>query len=82
MKAACVPELFDTDLNAPRLLFDEGAYTSTKPLKIGYFYSDGWFEPCETAKRGLKESIEALTKAGHECVPFEPPTDGWFSYGL
>ena len=82
MKAACVPELFDTDLNIPRLPFDEAAYQSTNKLKIGYFYTDGWFDPCPTAKRALKETIDALTNAGHECVPFEPPTDGWFSYGL
>lgn len=82
MKAACVPEMFDTDLNVPRLLFDDAAYQSTKRLKFGYFFSDCWFEPCATAKRGLQETIDALTKAGHECVRFDPPTDGWFSYGL
>jgi fatty acid amide hydrolase len=82
MKSVCVPEHFEADLNIPRLLFDEKAYQSSTPLKIGYFSTDGWFEPCETAKRGLQETVDALTKAGHECVPFEPPTDGWFSYGL
>jgi fatty acid amide hydrolase len=82
MKAVCVPELFEKDLNIPHLPFDEKAYQSSTPLKIGYFSTDGWFEPCETAKRALQETIDALTRAGHECVPFEPPTDGWFSYGL
>ena len=29
-----------------------------------------------------KNFLTALTKAGHECVPFKPPTDGWHNYGL
>lgn len=82
MKAACVPELFDGDLNVPRVPFDDKAYQSSTRLKIGYFATDGWFEPCAAAKRALQETIDTLTEAGHECVPFDPPTDGWFSYGL
>jgi fatty acid amide hydrolase len=82
MKSVCVPDHFSADLNIPPLPFDEAAYQSSTPLKIGYFSTDGWFEPCVTAKRGLQETIDALTRAGHRCVPFEPPTDGWFSYGL
>ena len=51
-------------------------------LKIGYFVSDGFFEPCTAAIRGLQETIDKLSNAGHTCVKFLPPTDGWFHYGL
>lgn len=82
MKAVCTPDLFTGDLNVPPLPFDEKAYKDKARLKIGYFKTDNWFEPCETSKRALNETIKKLEKAGHECVPFDPPTDGWYNYGL
>ena len=82
MKAVCTPDLFAGDLNVPPLPFDEEAYQDKTKLKIGYFKTDGWFEPCATSKRALEETLAALTKAGHTCVPFEAPTDGWYNYGL
>jgi fatty acid amide hydrolase len=82
MKAVCVSELFDGDLNVPRIPFDDKEYQSKTKLKIGYFETDAWFEPCAAAKRGLHETIAALEKAGHTCVPYDSPTDGWASYGL
>ena len=82
MKAVCTPDLFAGDLNLPKLPFDEKVYRDTSKLKIGYFKTDGWFEPCATSKRALEETLAALTKAGHRCVPFKPPTDGWHNYGL
>ena len=77
MKAVCVPELWNSDLSLPRLPFDNGEYTKTAPLKIGFFKTDEWFAPCAAARRGLEETIAALEKAGHTLVPFEPPANGW-----
>ncbi|CAB9507550.1 Glutamyl-tRNA(Gln) amidotransferase subunit A [Seminavis robusta] len=83
MKAMCTPDLWESDLNVPPVPFKEEIYLDQQSkLKIGYFTTDGWFEPCATSKRALKETLDALTKAGHECVEFEPPTDGWHNYGL
>lgn len=82
MKAMCTPALFAGDLNVPPLPFNEAVCQDRSKLKIGYFKTDGWFEPCATSKRALDETLDALTKAGHECVEFIPPTDGWYSYGL
>ncbi len=42
-------------------------------LKIGYFYSDGFFEPMSAVKRGVSESIEKLKSSGAEVVEFQPP---------
>lgn len=42
-------------------------------LKIGYFYSDGFFEPMTAVKRGVTESIEKLKSTGAEVVEFQPP---------
>ena len=70
------------DSNLPPFPFNSKAYEDKKSLKIGYFVSDGWFEPCAAAKRALTETIKALEEAGHDCVPFEAPTSGWDSYAL
>jgi len=82
MKATLVPEMFLGDLNVAPIPFNNEMYEREDKLKIGYFSTDGWFEPCATSKRAIRESIDALTAAGHTCVPFDLPTDGWFSYGL
>lgn len=82
MEAVCTDDLFSGDLNVPPLPFNKKAYEDSSKLKIGYFKTDTWFDPCVTSKRALDETIDALNKAGHECVPFDMPTDGWANYGL
>jgi len=42
-------------------------------LKVGYFLSDGIFEPMEAVKRGVRESIGKLKSFGVETVEFSPP---------
>lgn len=82
MKAVCVPKMWEHDKSIPPLPFDDKAYTDSSPLRIGYFKSDSWFEPCAAAQRGLEETIKSLIAAGHTCVPFEPPADGKACQGL
>jgi fatty acid amide hydrolase len=83
MKATQVPQLWEGDLNIPRIPFNDEVYQRPgEKLKIGYFDTDGWFEPCATSKRAVQETVDALTGAGHTCVPFQLPTDGWFTFGL
>lgn len=77
MKAVFSPLVHQLDRNVAPLPFDENAYADNKKLKIGYFMTDDWMDPCVTGKRALKEAIAALEKQGHTCVPFQPPTDGW-----
>lgn len=82
MKSALVPKLFESDRNTAPLPFDDKAYRSKAEMKIGYFDSDGWFEPCVTVKRAISETVVALRKAGHTVERFSHPTDGWYNYGL
>jgi fatty acid amide hydrolase len=82
MKAVCVPELWVGDKNVPPVLFDELAYSRKGKLKIGFFVTDHWFEPSAASKRAVNKTICALQLAGHECVPFSTPTNGWENYGL
>jgi hypothetical protein len=45
MKATQVPELWEGDLNLPYSFDDEVYQRPGEKLKIGYFDTDGWFEP-------------------------------------
>ncbi|KAF8312351.1 amidase signature enzyme [Clavulina sp. PMI_390] len=45
-----------------------------KKLKFGYYVSDGVVKASPACQRAVMESVEALRKAGHECVPFTPPS--------
>lgn len=75
-------DMFHADLNVPPFPFKDNVYQSKEKLRFGYFMTDDWFEPCAASKRALRESIDGLTKAGHSCQPFRPPTNGWQNYGL
>jgi fatty acid amide hydrolase len=46
-------------------------------LKIGYFLSDGIFEPMSAVKRGVLESVEKLESIGATVAEFQPPTLGY-----
>lgn len=41
-------------------------------LSIGVFRDDGLVKPHPPVDRALTVVIDALTKAGHEVIPFEP----------
>ena len=82
MKAVCSPVVHNGDRNVVPLAFDENAYSGTTKMKIGYFMTDDWMDPCPTGKRAMQEAIAALEKQGHTCVPFNPPTNGWHHNSL
>ena len=42
-------------------------------LKIGYYLSDGIFEPMAAVKRGVSEAVEKLKSLGAEVFEFAPP---------
>lgn len=78
MKAVFSPTVYQGDRNIPPLDFNEQAYKDTKKMTIGYYMTDNFMDPVPTGKRALREAIEALEKQGHTCVPFQPPTDGYY----
>ncbi|GAA6024469.1 hypothetical protein JCM8202_006337 [Rhodotorula sphaerocarpa] len=45
-----------------------------RPLRFGYFTHDGCVAASPACERAVLETVEALRKAGHECVAFEPPS--------
>ncbi|KFO89350.1 Fatty-acid amide hydrolase 1, partial [Buceros rhinoceros silvestris] len=73
MKALLCQEMFQLDPTVPPLPFDEKVYSSSAPLRVGYYDTDGYFllPPC--MRRAVSEVRGALQAAGHELVPFSPP---------
>ncbi|XP_030350499.1 vitamin D3 hydroxylase-associated protein-like isoform X5 [Strigops habroptila] len=73
MKALLCEEMFRLDPTVPPIPFDEEVYTSSKPLRIGYYEGDGYFQPSPSMKRAIQETRKLLQDAGHTLVPFAPP---------
>ncbi len=42
-------------------------------LKVGYFLTDGLFEPMQAVKRAVLEAVDEIKKAGAEVTTFKPP---------
>ncbi|MBN8614349.1 MAG: amidase [Deltaproteobacteria bacterium] len=69
----------DTPLHAqrdpevpPMPIGDPGA-VSLKGLRVGVYEDDGFFTPCVSSKRAVKQAADALERAGAIVVPFAPP---------
>lgn len=45
-----------------------------RPLKLGIYWTDGVVEPQPPIKRGLRVVVEAVQKAGHKVVDWNPPS--------
>jgi len=84
MRAVLSEENFKFDVEVPPFPFNEDRFArSKKPKKIGYFVSDGWFEPCKAAKRAVTEVVDLLRqKDGYIIEEIKFPTDGWETYNL
>ncbi|XP_066547821.1 fatty-acid amide hydrolase 1 [Amia ocellicauda] len=73
MKALLCDHMFRLDPTVPPIPFNEEMYTSSKPLRIGYYESDGFHMPSPSMSRAVRETKERLQKAGHTLIPFTPP---------
>nr|XP_060629423.1 vitamin D3 hydroxylase-associated protein-like [Anolis sagrei ordinatus] len=87
MKALLCDEMFHLDLAVPPLPFNEEIYSSSRPLRIGYYDDDGYFQSSPSMKRAVQETRKLLQEAGHTLIPFTPPridflVDELFTKGL
>ncbi|KAI1430788.1 amidase signature domain-containing protein [Xylaria sp. CBS 124048] len=53
---------------------DGTAKTSAAPLKLGIFWTDGVVQPHPPITRGLQIVVDAVRRAGHKVVPWQPPS--------
>ncbi|KAF4797145.1 Vitamin D3 hydroxylase-associated protein [Turdus rufiventris] len=65
MKALLCQEMFQLDPTVPPIPFNEQVYTSSKPLRIGYYEGDGYFQPSPSMKRAVQLTRVLLQDAGH-----------------
>ncbi|NXQ82227.1 FAAH1 hydrolase, partial [Nyctibius grandis] len=73
MKALLCQEMFQLDPTVPPIPFDEEVYSSSAPLRVGYYDTDGYFPLPPCMRRVVQETRAALQAAGHQLVPFSPP---------
>ncbi|NXK55161.1 VDHAP protein, partial [Chauna torquata] len=72
MKALLCEEMFQLDPTVPPIPFNEEVYSSSAPLRIGYYDTDGYFPLPPCMRQAVHETREALQEAGHELIPFSP----------
>nr|XP_034979955.1 vitamin D3 hydroxylase-associated protein-like isoform X1 [Zootoca vivipara] len=73
MKALLCDELFSLDPSIPPMPFREEIYSSSKPLRIGYYEDDGYIQPSPSMRRAVRETKNLLQLRGHTLIPFVPP---------
>ncbi|KAF2978003.1 hypothetical protein EK904_011517 [Melospiza melodia maxima] len=65
--ALCLRALLSEDMFS----LDSTVYSSTKPLRIGYYETDFFTMPSPAMRRAVRETKQLLEEAGHTLVPFE-----------
>ncbi|KFQ56914.1 Fatty-acid amide hydrolase 1, partial [Pelecanus crispus] len=73
MKALLCEEMFQLDPTVPPIPFNKEVYSSSAPLRVGYYDTDGYFPLPPCMRRAVQETRGALQAAGHQLVPFSPP---------
>ncbi|NXR67216.1 FAAH1 hydrolase, partial [Rhadina sibilatrix] len=73
MKALLCQEMFQLDPTVPPIPFNEEVYSSSAPLRVGYYDTDGYLPLPPCMRRAVKETRRALQAAGHQLVLFSPP---------
>ncbi|NWW93830.1 FAAH1 hydrolase, partial [Rhynochetos jubatus] len=71
MRALLCEDMFSLDSTVPPLPFNEEVYSSTEPLRIGYYETDFFTMPSPAMRRAVRETKQLLEDAGHTLVPFE-----------
>ncbi|XP_078527805.1 vitamin D3 hydroxylase-associated protein-like [Lissotriton helveticus] len=82
MKALLCEDLFRLDHNVPPVPFNAEIYSSSAPLRIGYYDSDGYNMPVPCMRRAVQETKMLLEKAGHTLIEFTPPRINYMSTEL
>ncbi|XP_032350708.1 fatty-acid amide hydrolase 1-like [Camelus ferus] len=76
--ALCLRALLSEDMHrldptVPPLPFREEVYSGKRPLRIGYYESDGFTQPSPSMARAVRLTSRLLQDAGHQVIPFSVP---------
>ncbi|XP_054836431.1 fatty-acid amide hydrolase 1-like [Eublepharis macularius] len=72
LRALLCDKMFQLDPTVAPLPFNEEMYSSSQPLRIGYYTTDSFTMPSPSMRRAVLETKQLLEKAGHMLVPFKP----------
>lgn len=61
------------DPEVPPLPIGDPEEVALRGLRVGVYEDDGFFSPCASSKRAVRQAAEALERAGAILVPFVPP---------
>lgn len=61
------------DPEVPPLPIGDPASVSLAGLRVGVYEDDGFFTPCASAKRAVRQAADALEAAGASVVSYAPP---------
>ncbi|XP_078527807.1 fatty-acid amide hydrolase 1-like isoform X2 [Lissotriton helveticus] len=73
MRSLLCDDMFLLDPTVPPLPFKEEIYSSSEPLRIGYFDNMSYFPAVPSMRRAVHEAKKLLEEAGHTLVAFSPP---------
>lgn len=73
MRALWDGSMHDIDPISPPVTFNEQVFSSTKPLKIAYYYDNGDFAPAPVCRRAVDMAIKELKQQGHQLFEWCPP---------
>uniref|UniRef100_A0A8B9PLE8 Fatty-acid amide hydrolase 1 n=1 Tax=Apteryx owenii TaxID=8824 RepID=A0A8B9PLE8_APTOW len=79
MKALLCKEMFRLDPTVPPIPFNEEVYSSSKPLRIGYYEGDGYFQPSPSMRRAVQQTRKLLQEAGHTVNIVDPNLKSQFN---
>nr|XP_013798991.1 PREDICTED: fatty-acid amide hydrolase 1-like [Apteryx mantelli mantelli] len=82
MRALLCEDMFSLDSTVPPLPFKEEVYSSTQPLRIGYYETDFFTMPSPAMRRAVQETKQLLEDAGHTLVPFKLDNINYFIFNL
>ncbi|XP_063155914.1 fatty-acid amide hydrolase 1-like [Candoia aspera] len=82
LRALLCKKMFQLDPTVPPLPFDEQVYTSSAPLRIGYYVTNSYSMPSPSMRRAVLETKELLEINGHVLVPFEACDMSYFMSNL
>ena len=78
MSVWCQQSMYDMDSSIPPVAWDRSTFLTTthrgqqnqRPLRIGFYESDGWFQPAPACARAVRTAADAFRALGHEVVSF------------
>eukprot|EP00397_Hematodinium_sp_SG-2012_P019020 GEMP01019525.1.p1 GENE.GEMP01019525.1~~GEMP01019525.1.p1 ORF type:complete len:610 (+),score=124.28 GEMP01019525.1:116-1945(+) len=86
MRVMYSPACWALDPTVPHMPWNDTIYRmggtdgkGKKKLRIGYFTTNNYFQPCSASLRALHEAKDALAARGHELIPMSisPEMSGW-----